>query len=188
MAGTIKFSKEAILEKSVAFIKDYGYHKLTVRDLVKYIGCSTQPIFKNFDNFDLYKNELKIYLRKDYSDYINKYINKTDYLYTMSCAYALYAKKEPNVFSSLFMTDLAGSRTVAEVLNTDRNRETIYAIATQYKINLKEAENVYREVRFYTHGIATQLCVNSIKLTDREIKDLIKNNIEINLGGINNEN
>ena len=54
----------------------------------------------------------------------------------------------------------------------------------QYNITLEEAKRVYREVRFYTHGIATQLCVNSIKLTDREIKDLIRNNIEINLRGI----
>lgn len=82
------------------------------------------------------------------------------------------------------MADLAGSRTVEEVLNTDRNFETIEAMVKQYNITLEEAKRVYREVRFYTHGIATQLCVNSIKLTDREIKDLIRNNIEINLRGI----
>ena len=82
------------------------------------------------------------------------------------------------------MADLAGSRTVEEVLNTDRNFETIEAMIKQYNITLEEAKRVYREVRFYTHGIATQLCVNSIKLTDREIKDLIRNNIEINLRGI----
>lgn len=82
------------------------------------------------------------------------------------------------------MADLAGSRTVEEVLNTDRNFETIEAMVKQYNITLEEAKRVYREVRFYTHGIATQLCVNSIKLTDREIKDLIKNNIEINIRGI----
>ena len=82
------------------------------------------------------------------------------------------------------MADLAGSRTVEEVLNTDRNFETIEAMVKQYNITLEEAKRVYREVRFYTHGIATQLCVNSIKLTDREIKDLIRNNIEMNLRGI----
>lgn len=82
------------------------------------------------------------------------------------------------------MADLAGSRTVEEVLNTDRNFETIEAMVKQYNITLEETKRVYREVRFYAHGIATQLCVNSIKLTDREIKDLIRNNIEINLRGI----
>ena len=188
MARIIKFSKEDILEKSVKFIKEKGYSNLTVRELAKYIGCSTQPIFKNYDNFDMYKNDLKIYLRKDYSTFINKYIDIKDYLYTISYAYAFYAKKEPNVFFSLFMADLAGSRTVNEVLNTDRNMETINAMVKQYKISLEDAKKVYREVRFYTHGIATQLCINSIKLTDKEIKDLIRNNIEMNLRGSNNEN
>ena len=188
MARIIKFSKEDILEKSVKFIKEKGYSNLTVRELAKYIGCSTQPIFKNYDNFDMYKNDLKIYLRKDYSTFINKYIDIKDYLYTISYAYAFYAKKEPNVFFSLFMADLAGSRTVNEVLNTDRNMETINAMVNQYKISLEDAKKVYREVRFYTHGIATQLCINSIKLTDKEIKDLIRNNIEMNLRGSNNEN
>ena len=184
MARTVKFSKEDILEKSVEYIKNYGYSNLSVRELAKYIGCSTQPIFKNYANFDLYKDDLKIYLRKDYSSFVQKYINTNNYLYTISCAYALYAKNEPNIFFSLFMADLAGSRTVDEVLNTYRNIETIKAMVNQYNISLEDAKKVYREVRFYTHGIATQLCVKSIILTDKEIKELIKNNIDMNLRGL----
>ena len=183
MARTVKFSKEEIMVKSVEFIKEYGYNRLTVRDLASFIGCSTQPIFKNYDNFDMYKEDLKTYLRKDYTNFINKYIDKADYLYTISYAYALYAKKEPNIFSSLFMADLAGSRTIKQVLNTERNRETIMAMTKQYKISLERAERIYREVRFYTHGIATQLCVKSIKLSDKELGALIKNVIKINLKG-----
>lgn len=183
MARTISFSKEDIMNKSVEFIKEYGYSKLTVRELAKYIGCSTQPIFKNYDNFDLYKEDLKIYLRNDYTNFINKYVDKEDYLYTISYAYALYAKKESNIFASLFMTDLAGSRTVKDVLNTSRNKPTIEAMVKQYNITLDEANRIYRDVRFYTHGIATQLCVKSIKLSDKELGELIRNNIEIIKGG-----
>jgi len=184
MARKIKFSKEDILKKSVEYIKEKGYSDLTVRELAKYIGCSTQPIFKNYNNFGQYKIDLKDYLRKDYEQFIFKLVDKEDYLYTISYAYALYAKKEPNIFSSLFMADLAGSRTVREVLDTDRNKETIIAMTKQYNISLEKAEKVYRDVRFYTHGMATQLCVKSIKLEEKEIKELIKNNIEMNLRGI----
>lgn len=183
MARSIKYSKEDILNKSVSFIKEYGYSKLTVRELSKYIGCSTQPIFKNYDNFDMYKLDLKKCLRDEYQKFISKYVDKNDYLYTISYAYALFAKKEPNIFFSMFMADLAGSRTVRQVLDTDRNKETIIAMTKQYNISLDRAERIYREVRFYTHGIATQLCVKSIKLTDKELSDLIKNNININIRG-----
>ena len=181
MARKIKYSKEDILEKSISFIKEYGYSKLTVRELAKYIGCSTQPIFKNYSNFDEYKVDLKKYLRKDYESFIYKIVDKEDYLYTISYAYALYAKREPNIFFSMFMADLAGSRTVRQVLDTDRNKVTIEAMTKQYKISIEKAEKVYQDVRFYTHGIATQLCVKSIKLSDKELQELIKNNIEINL-------
>lgn len=184
MARTIKFSKEDIMKKSVDFIREYGYSKLTVRELSKYIGCSTQPIFKNYNNFDMYKEDLKIYLRKDYENFIYKYIKEDDYLYTISYAYALYAKKEPNIFSSLFMTELAGSRTVDEVLNTERNMKTISAMVKQYNISLEKAKRIYQDVRFYTHGIATQLAVKSIKITGKELSELIQKNIEIIKGGI----
>ncbi len=179
MARTIKFSKDYIMQKSVEFIKKYGYSNLTVRELSKYLGCSTQPIFKNYTKFDLYKEDLKVYLRKDYEEFINKYIDKENYLYTISYAYALYAKKEPNIFISLFMTELAGTRTIEEVLNTNRNTVTIEAMTTQYEISLDDAKRIYRDVRFYTHGIATQLAVKSIKLTDQELSDLINKNIQL---------
>ena len=184
MARKVVYDKITILEKTKDFINEKGIEAMNARDLCKYIGCSTQPLFKNFESMDVFKKELKKYLHDYYDSFISKYVNKKDYLYTISYAYAFYAKKEPNVFFSLFMADLAGSRTVSEVLNTDRNMETINAMVKQYKISLEDAKKVYREVRFYTHGIATQLCVNSIKLADKEIKNLIRNNIEINLRGI----
>ena len=90
----------------------------------------------------------------------------------------LYAKNESNIFKALFITELAGSRTIEEVINTDRNKETIKAMIKQYNLQLKKAEDLYRDVRFYTHGIACQICAKSIILNDEEIYKLIKNIIE----------
>jgi AcrR family transcriptional regulator len=175
MARSTKFTKEELLIKGVEFIRTYGIEKLNARDLAKYVGCSTQPIFKNWNTLEEYKQDLKIELRKDYSSFINKYVDKEDYLYTISYAYAMYAKEESNIFKALFITELAGSRTTREVLDTDRNRPTIESMIKQYNVSLKEAESIYRDVRFYTHGIATQLCCKSIVLDDKELSQLIKN-------------
>lgn len=66
------------------------------------------------------------------------------------------------------------------MLDTERNRKTIAAMVKQYNISLDKAKQVYRDIRFYTHGIATQLCAKSIKMTDQELSDLIINNIKLN--------
>ena len=188
MARKEKYTKEIIVNKGVEFVKNYGIYKLSCRDLAKYIGCSTQPIFRLWNNIEEYKQDLKVELKHDYHNFIAKYVDINDYLYTISYAYALYSKKEPNIFRALFITELAGTRTIREVLNTSWNVPTIDAMTKQYKISIEEAERIYRDVRFYTHGIASQLCAKTIRITDKEIKKLIKNNIRINLRGLTNEN
>lgn len=173
MARIEKFKKEDIMNKSVEFIKEKGISELNVRNLASYIGCSTQPLFRNYKNIEELKFDLKNYLHKDYELFISKYVEKDNYLLTISYAYAIYAMKNPNSFSALFISDLAGSRTVKEVINSTWNKDTIEAMTKQYKISRDKAEEIYRDVRFYTHGIACQLSAKSIKLTDNELFNLI---------------
>ena len=175
MARTESFNKEELLKKGVEFIKEKGIENLNARDLAKYIGCSTQPIFRNYENMQEYKNELKKCMRDDYSNFINKYVDKDNYLFTISYSYVLYAKTEPNIFKALFITELAGSRTIEEVLNTDRNKETINSMIYKYNLQLKQAEDLYRDVRFFTHGLSCQIACNSIKVTEVRFTNKLKN-------------
>lgn len=183
MARKERFTKEDILNSSVLYIKEYGFEKLTVRDLAKYIGCSTQPLFKFYKNMDEFKLDLKVYLRNHYESFINNYIDKDNYLMTISYAYVLYAKEESNLFRALFLSDLSGNRTIAEVLNTERNIPTIIGMRMQYNISHSKAEEIYRDVRFYSHGIASQLCNKSIILDKEEIYSLINKMIILCLKG-----
>ena len=184
MARIEVFNREIIMNKSVEYIRKYGISMFNVRSLASFIGCSTQPLFRNFENINEFKIDLKKYLHKDYENFISKYVDKDDYLYTISYAYALYGKENPNIFNALFITDLAGSRTVSEVVNSSWNRETITCMTKQYNISLEDAEKVYRDVRFYTHGIGAQLCCKSIKLSNDELGNLIRNMINMRVNFI----
>lgn len=178
MARKIKFTKDIILEKTKEFINKYGIEKMNARDLSKFIGCSTQPLFKNFQSMDEFKSQLKTYLHNYYDEFIYKFVDKNNYLYTISYAYALFSYKEPNIFKALFMSDLAGSRTIQEVFNSPQNIDTIKSIPIQYNLSVKQAKQLYRDVRFYTHGLSCQIACRSIILEKNEIKKLIKNLIE----------
>lgn len=174
MARKVSYDRDYILEKTSDFIKDHGVDAMNARDLCKYIGCSTQPLFKNFISMEGLKKSIKKYLHDYYDDFIYKIVDKDDYLYTISYAYALFAFKEPKIFKALFMTELAGSRTIDEVLKSSWNLDTIKSIPKQYSLTNKRAERLYRDVRFFTHGLSCQIACNSIKVTEDEIKKLIK--------------
>lgn len=180
MARKEKYTKKDLLKYGVKFVDKYGIDKLNARDLGKFIGCSTQPIFRHYKTLYDYKVDLRSEIHKHYEKFIEKYIDKENYLLTISYAYAIYAKKEPNLFQALFMTDLAKIRTIEEVLHSSWNRETIESTKETFHLTMEKAEALYRDVRFFTHGMACQLCAKSIKLTDQELYNLI-NNIIIKL-------
>ena len=75
------------------------------------------------------------------------------------------------------MSELAGSRTIDEVLSSSWNVETITSIPEQYSLTLEQAKTLYR-VRFYTHGLSCQIACKSIVVTDEEMKSLIRNLID----------
>lgn len=76
------------------------------------------------------------------------------------------------------MSELAGSRTIDEVLSSSWNVETITSIPEQYSLTLEQAKTLYRDVRFYTHGLSCQIACKSIVVTDEEMKSLIRNLID----------
>lgn len=178
MARKTRFTKEHILEKTKDFINENGIEKMNARDLCKYIGCSTQPLFKNFESMEELKKILKKYLHDYYDEFINKIVDKEDYLLTISYAYALFSYKESNIFKALFMSELAGTRTIEEVLNSPQNIGTIKSIPNQYNLTKKQSEKLYRDVRFYTHGLSCQIACKSILVDEKEIKKLINDIIK----------
>ena len=176
MARKVTFEKDYIIEKSVDFIKENGIDKLSARELTKYIGCSTQPIFRLYNNMDIYKKDLKKELSKDYDDFSKQFIDKENYFLSINYAYAMYAKKENSLFKALFISDLSDKK--------DKNKkELINSLKEEYNISDAKAESVYRDVSIYTKGLATNLCLKNMSLTDKDLLFLINNCIKRNIKG-----
>ena len=101
MARLEKFSKEIIMNKMVEYIRLNGIQSFNVRDVAKYIGCSTQPLFRLYSNTDELKKDLKKYLHDDYDNFIAQYINKEDYIFTIS--YIIYKPRNSNLSNSFII-------------------------------------------------------------------------------------
>ena len=176
MARKVTFEKDYIINKSVDFIKENGIDKLSARELTKYIGCSTQPIFRLYSNMDIYKKDLKKELDKEYNEFTEQYIDKENYFLSINYAYAMYAKKENSLFKALFISDLSDKK--------DKNKkELIEILKEEYNISDAKAESVYRDVSIYTKGLATNLCFKNMNISDKDLLFLINNCIKRNIKG-----
>ena len=135
------------------------------------------PIFKVFNDMNELRFELKKKIDAYYNDFILAHLDKNNYLYTMSFAYIDFAIKEKNLFGALFVNEFIKTRSIEEVVHSAWNRETIEYSAQQFGITIKESEILYRDIRFYTHGIATQIYGGNMALKEEEIQTLLKNAI-----------
>lgn len=178
MPPKTRITKELILQKSFEIAKNEGVEYLNVRYLAKKMECSTMPIFKVFSNVAELKAELQNAIENYYDDFISAYIDKNDYLFTISFAYINFALKERNLFGALFVNEFIETRSVSEVIHSPWNRETIECTTKKYHISVEESEVLYRDIRFYTHGIAAQIYGGNIVLSEDEIQELLKNAIE----------
>ncbi|WP_041139489.1 TetR/AcrR family transcriptional regulator [Beduini massiliensis] len=173
-----KVSKEEIIDQAYMMIKTEGIEQLNARSLANRLGCSTQPIFKNFKNMEELKQYTKVKIDEQYDAFIKKYHDTNDELFSIASAYIHFASEERHLFGALFVHPLIESRNMSEVLTSSWNLETIANCQKQYVLSRKQAEDLYRDVRFYSHGIATQIYAGTIILSKGEIEELVRNAID----------
>ena len=177
MARLVEFKKEELLEKTIDYIRKNGTKKMTARNLCHFIGCSTQPLYKNFGNMHTLNETIKEYLKNYYDNFMNNIINKNAYLYTSNYSYTLFALEEPNLFEALFMNNLNKTRTIEDALKNEYDIEVIESIPMQYHLSRKQSERLYRDVKIYTYGLSCQIVYNGLLLKKEDIGILIKNAI-----------
>lgn len=177
MPPVIKISKQDIVNVSLTLLSKQGIAELNARSIAKALGCSTHPIYRAYKNMDELKLAIKTEIDQIYAEFILEQLDRNDYLFSMSYAYIQFAIQYPNYFNLLFISGIIGKRTINEIVTSDWNLDTIDAMQKQYNLEPKKASDIYRDVRFYTHGIATQIVSDIITLDVTTIRALIRNMI-----------
>ena len=173
MARTPRITAEMLLEAGAAITLEKGADALNVRSVAAKLNCSVQPVFRNFGSMETVRRAVIEYLDGTYQSFVAQYLDKSDYLFTISLAHILLARDRRNLFGVLFLSNEYGSRTVPQIISSPWNREAIDT-AVQYGLTVKEAEAVYRDVRFYTFGIAEALYAGSLIAEENELRQLLR--------------
>lgn len=173
MPPKIKISKDDILSAALNITREKGIKEVNARSLAAELKCSTNPIFRIYSSMDELKKELIDEIYKYYREFTEKYIFD-DELFRISYAYIEFARHEGNLFETVYISNVGGRRTLSEVMKSTYNQRIILKMQNQYSIPKNRAEEIFRDVRFYSHGIATQVLVDSILISEDEVKKLLK--------------
>ncbi len=178
MARTVRITKDMLVTAAAALVLREGLSALNIRSVAAELNCSIQPIFKNFGSMENLRSAVFEAIGDRYAEFIDRYVDKTDYLYTISLAHIRLAEEERHIFGTMFLTNEFGVRTVDGIVTASWNRETIECTAEQFGLTIHEAEAVYRDVRFYTFGIAREVYAGAVLLAPGETETLLRGAIE----------
>lgn len=103
MARRKTVTKEQILDTAYYLVSHQGFGSLTARNIAQQIGCSTQPIYLTFKNMGELRDALFERIYKHLEEDIYSAEHTGDPIIDMALNYVEFAKKEPRLYTALFL-------------------------------------------------------------------------------------
>lgn len=178
MPPKIKTTREDILSVAMNIIRAEGWENINARDIAKDLGCSTQPIFREFRSMNELKDEARKMAWETYNDYLKNYqLIEGKQGLSFGVAYVRFAKEEKNLFKLIFMSDNMNAEGVDDLSKIKDDRTGIIDIFMKITgLSRENATKLHFNVWIAMHGLASMLATNKIEISDDEIQCAIMNN------------
>lgn len=190
MPPKFKFTREQIIRAALDITREEGFSAVTARAVGAKLHSSSKVIFSLFQNMEELQTELKKAAEAVYAEYIKRALEEELAFKGVGTQYILFAIKEPKLFQLLFMSEQEQKPSVANVLPMiDSSYEDILrSVQNGYGLSRSMAEQLYRHLWIYTHGIAvlcaTNMCVFTPDEISRMITQVFKGTLKEITGGI----
>lgn len=178
-----KIKKEDIINVALEILKKEDIESLNARRIAKELNSSVQPICHNFENMEDLKEVVFKEIYKIYQDYMVKASLKEKAYKEMGLAYIKFARDYPNYFKLIFMskTDFTPESLIS---NDDTGNDVINTGMKLTGFSYEEQRKFHVKVWMFTHGIASLVATNTVKLTEREIDDLLRDTVGAMIEGM----
>ncbi len=175
MPPKAKFTREQITSAALEIVRTENFESLTARALGKKLGSSACPIFTVFGNMEEVQQAVLEAVKAVYKGYVERGLSEKPAFKGVGTQYILFAIKEPKLFQILFMSEQTERPDIDNVLPIiDESYDKILeSIIAEYKVEVKDAERLYKHLWIYTHGIASLCATKMCRFTGEEISKMI---------------
>ena len=171
MPPKVKITKQEIVAATLSLLREQGEQAMNARSIAAAIGCSTQPIFSNFDSLDELQNAVFAAAYDHYHSFLMREMESGKYppYKAFGMAYIRFAKEEKQLFRVLFMCDRKGQ----DLLPSSDYSQSVDMIMNANGISKEEAERWHLEMWCFVHGIGTILATSYLSLDPELISSML---------------
>lgn len=175
MPPKAKFTRDEMIQAGLNIIRENGMEALSARALGAKLGSSAKPIFTVFQSMEEVQGEVKKSAKSLYTEYVKKGLEQKIAFKGVGTQYILFAIQEPKLFQLLFMCEQEQKPIVENVLPVidESYKDILLSVQNGYGLSENEAQQLYRHLWIYTHGIAVLCATNMCVFTAEEIDKMI---------------
>jgi AcrR family transcriptional regulator len=171
MPPKVKTTKKDILAAALSLVREQGEAALGSRNLAAALGCSTQPIFSNFESMEDLQHAVMQEAYEHYLGFLKAEAESEKYpeYKAFGMAYIRFAKEEKELFKFLFMCDRHGQ----DLSPTSDFETSVEILMSSCGVTRETAQRMHLEMWACVHGIATMLATSFLELDQALISDMI---------------
>ncbi len=153
MSRKATITQEEIVNAAFKITVKEGFDQITSRKLAGAAGCSTQPIFRIYDNMDELKKDVALKAIAYFEDFCRGREKTHERPFVdLGLSYIRFAQENPNLFKLLFVSnDGKDSRSMYDIVNgSDEN--VVREVSRAHGLGVRDAEHLFMKMWIFIHG------------------------------------
>jgi len=175
MARKVQITQDYLLNVAFMMAKQEGLENVTARKLAARAECSTQPIFRLYENMeDLWKDIFRrsVAFFSFYYEHCQRVADEP--FVNLGYAYIQFAKEEKELFRVLFVSENKFDKTMYEILNGEKGI-VVAEIEKAKRDGCKNTGELFTRMWIFIHGIACMTITGDYDLDEQETIKMLKN-------------
>jgi len=183
MARKISITKEMIQKAAFEIAKTEGMSSVTARKLADKAGCSTQPIFRIYENMEQLQKEIFDMAIRFFSDFYAEYCKahpeEEKPFVRFGMAYIEFAMKHSRLFCLLFLSTERYGKSLYELLNGSTGA-FMKELSRARALGVKDPGELFMKMWIFIHGAAGMAITGDYDLPESETIRLLRETYEKN--------
>lgn len=177
MPSSPKIQKGTILKTAFDLLLREGYASINIKTVATELGCSTQPISRQFGSMEGFRKELLTYSIEQLKSFFSvKGEHVSDIVSGIAKGYISLAFDFPNLYKYLYMMEHEEEKmsTLLNALRSDNYEKIVTMLKTEYEMPESYAKEYINNLNYYVHGIASYVAVGYADVSKQEIMDRVQ--------------